>query len=109
MKKFTFTLEENIYNMLEAYAKANNLKIKDAVNGIILFMIPVLNEMIGKENGNLFKYQKLSNPKKVRVEINEKLKRELDLFHLKLDSYSIATILRKMVELYFLFYFIEIL
>jgi hypothetical protein len=103
--EFHFLLNEEQYHKLLKLSKSLNKNLSTTV--VVIFdnlnSFVEKNHLTAKEKGS--KYSPLSNPKEKRFHIHcylpEHLYRRLKLLHHDLNTYSLAQIIRKMIE-YFL-------
>ena len=101
MKEFDFVINQVLFNKIENIKKRNNKNFSVIVREIILSMVPVLRKKQLYEKRREKDYKFINASEKIRVFLPEEIYNELKLVHDQLNSFSIATLIRELLEIYF--------
>ncbi|HOJ63342.1 MAG TPA: hypothetical protein PLE45_02870 [Spirochaetota bacterium] len=102
MKEFDFVINQVLFNKIENLKKINNRNFSVIVREIILLMMPVLRKKHLYEKRRKKDYKFINGTEKIRVFLPEEIYNELKLVHDQLNSFSIATLIRELLEIYFI-------
>jgi len=100
-KEFNFVINKDLNDKLKNYCKQKNIPCSKAVNKIIKIMLPLIKKhhFFSKENN--CKYKIIFAVKKIHSYIDKKIYRELKLVHSNLNFYSIAILVRYLLNKFF--------
>ena len=101
MKEFDFVLNQSLFDKIKNLKDKENKDLSAIVREIILLMIPVLRKKHLSEKRRDKDYKFINATEKIRVFLPEEIYNELKLVHDQLNSFSIATLIRELIELYF--------
>jgi len=101
MKEFDFVLNKSLFDKIKDLKDKKNKDLSVIVREIILFMIPVLRKKHLYEKRREKDYKFINATEKIRVLLPEEIYNELKLVHDQLNSFSIATLIRELLEVYF--------
>ncbi len=101
IREFNFMIGKDLQDKIEDYCKIKNINRNKCLTIIFTIMIPLLKKehFTGEERGN--KYQVFTAVKRIHLYLDEKLYRELKLIHSNLDFFSMAAIVRFLMEEFF--------
>ncbi len=101
IREFNFMIGKELQDKIENYCKIKNISRNKCLTIIFTIMIPLLKKehFTGEERGN--KYQVFTAVKRIHLYLDEKLYRELKLIHSNLDFFSMASIVRFLMEEFF--------
>ncbi len=101
IREFNFMIGKELNDKIENYCKIKNLSQNRCLTIIFNMMIPLLKKehFTGEERGN--KYQVFTAVKRIHLYLDEKLYREVKLLHSNLDFFSMASIVRFLIEEFF--------
>ena len=102
MKEFDFVLNKSLFDKIKYLKEKKNKDLSVIVRQIILLMIPVLREKHLYEKRRDKDYKFINATEKIRVFLPEEIYNELKLVHDQLNSFSIATLIRELLEIYFI-------
>ena len=102
MKEFDFVLNKSLFERIKYLKEKENKNLSLIVREIILLMIPVLREKHIYEKRRKKDYKFINATEKIRVFLPEEVYNELKLVHDQLNSFSIATLIRELLEIYFI-------
>ncbi|HOJ63699.1 MAG TPA: hypothetical protein PLE45_04690 [Spirochaetota bacterium] len=101
MKKFEFVLNKSLFERIEYLKEKKTKNLSVIVREIILLIIPVLRIKHIYEDRRYKDYKFINATEKIRVFLPEEIYNELKLVHDQLNSFSIATLIRELLEIYF--------
>ena len=101
MKEFDFVINQALFNKIENLKEKNNKNFSVIVREIILLMLPILRKKHLFEKRRKKDYKFINAIEKIRVFLPEEVYNELKLVHDQLNSFSIATLIRELLEIYF--------
>ncbi|HOL56692.1 MAG TPA: hypothetical protein PLD75_03930 [Spirochaetota bacterium] len=101
MKEFDFVLNKSLFDKIKYLKEKKNKDLSVIVREIILLMIPILRKKHLYEKRRDKDYKFINATEKIRVFLPEELYNELKLVHDQLNSFSIATLIRELLEIYF--------
>ncbi len=101
IREFNFMIGKDLNDKIEDYCKEKNIIRNKCLVIIFNMMIPLLKKehFTGEEKGN--KYQVFTAVKRIHLYIDEKIYRELKLVHSNLNFFSMASIVRFLIEEFF--------
>ncbi len=101
IREFNFMIGKELNDKIEKYCKEKKISRNKCLVIIFTIMIPLLKKehFTGEERGN--KYQVFTAFKRIHLYIDEKIYRELKLVHSNLNFFSIAAIVRFLIEEFF--------
>ena len=102
MKEFDFVLNKSLFDKIKDLKDKKNKDLSVIVREIILLMIPILRKKHLYEKRKEKDYKFINATEKIRVFLPEELYNELKLVHDQLNSFSIATLIRELLEIYFI-------
>ena len=102
MKQFDFVLNQSLFNKIRNLKEKKNKNLSVIVREIILLMMPILRKKHIYEKRREKDYKFINATEKIRVFLPEDLYNELKLVHDQLNSFSIATLIRELLEVYFI-------
>ncbi|HOJ63828.1 MAG TPA: hypothetical protein PLE45_05355 [Spirochaetota bacterium] len=101
MLKFDFVVGDSLFNKIKNMALKRNIKFSTIIREIILKMVPVLEKKHFKEARRKKDYPVVMAAYRVKVFLPEKLYNELKMIHDHLNTFSMATLVREIIEAYF--------
>ncbi len=101
MKEFDFVLNKSLFDKIKNLKDKKNKDLSVIVREIILLMIPILRKKHLYEKRKEKDYKFINATEKIRVFLPEEIYNELKLVHDQLNSFSIATLIRELLEVYF--------
>ncbi len=101
MKEFDFVLNKSLFDKIKYLKEKKNKDLSVIVREIILLMIPILRKKHLYEKRRDKDYKFINATEKIRVFLPEEVYNELKLVHDQLNSFSIATLIRELLEVYF--------
>ena len=101
MKELDFVLNRVLFNKIENLKEKNNKNFSAIVREIILLMIPILRKKHIYEKRRKKDYKFINATEKIRVFLPDEVYNEFKLVHDQLNSFSIATLIRELLEVYF--------
>ncbi|HOJ63246.1 MAG TPA: hypothetical protein PLE45_02390 [Spirochaetota bacterium] len=101
MKKFEFVLGKELLTKIENLAKERNSNISCIIRDIVFKMIPILERKHFKEKRREKDYPIVMAVKRVKIYLPEELYNELKVIHDHLNTFSIATLIREILMVYF--------
>ena len=101
MKEFDFVLNKSLFDKIKYLKEKKNKDLSAIVREIILSMIPILRKKHLYEKRREKDYKFINASEKIRVFLPEEVYNELKLVHDQLNSFSIATLIRELLEVYF--------
>ena len=101
MKEFDFVLNKSLFDKIKYLKEKKNKDLSVIVREIILLMIPVLRKKHLYEKRREKDYKFINATEKIRVFLPDEVYNELKLVHDQLNSFSIATLIRELLEVYF--------
>ncbi len=101
IREFNFMIGKELQDKIEDYCKTKNISRNKCLTIILNMMIPLLKKehFTGEERGN--KYEIITAVKRIHLYLDEKLYREVKLIHSNLDFFSMAGIVRFLIEDFF--------
>ncbi len=101
IREFNFMIGKELQDKIKNYCETKNISRNRCLTIIFAMMIHLLKKehFTGEERGN--KYQVFTAVKKIHLYLDEKLYRELKLMHSNLDFFSMASIVRFLIEEFF--------
>ncbi len=101
IREFNFMIGKELQDKIEDYCKIKNISQNKCLTIILNMMLPLLKKehLTSEERGN--KYQVFTAVKRIHLYLDEKLYRELKLIHSNLDFFSMASIVRFLMEEFF--------
>ncbi|HOJ63067.1 MAG TPA: hypothetical protein PLE45_01490 [Spirochaetota bacterium] len=102
MKEFDFVLNKSLFDKIKYLKEKKNKDLSVIVREIILLMIPILRKKHLYEKRKEKDYKFINATEKIRVFLPEEVYNELKLVHDQLNSFSIATLIRELLEVYFI-------
>ncbi|HOJ62994.1 MAG TPA: hypothetical protein PLE45_01120 [Spirochaetota bacterium] len=100
-KEFNFMIDNKLEKNILSYCKKRKISYNRAINEIIELMLPVIKEIHYFSEENDCKYQRIDAVKKIHLYMPKEIYRELKLVHSNLNFYSIAILVRFMLDIYF--------
>ncbi|HOJ64350.1 MAG TPA: hypothetical protein PLE45_08010 [Spirochaetota bacterium] len=101
MIKFDFVIGDFLFDKIKNLAEIKNIKISTLVRDIILKMIPLLEKKHFKEARRKKDYPIVMATHRIKVFLPERLYNELKVIHDHLNTFSMATLIREIMEAYF--------
>ncbi len=101
IREFNFMIGQELQEKIKNYCETKKISYNKCLTIIFTIMIPLLKKehFTGEERGN--KYQVFTAFKRIHLYLDEKLYRELKLIHSNLDFFSMAAIVRFLIEKFF--------
>ena len=100
MIKFDFVINQQMYEKLEDLAKNEAKKVCDIVYKIIIFMLPVLQMKHLTDQRRNNEYPIVDGKIRIRVSIPEIVYNQLKMIHDHLNTFSIAVLVRELLNEY---------
>jgi len=101
MKEFDFVLNQSLFDKIKNLKDKKNKDLSVLVREIILLMIPILRKKHIYEKRREKDYKFINATHRIRIYIPEEVYNELKLVHDHINSFSIAILIRELLELYF--------
>ena len=102
MKEFHFVINPNMHNKIKNYCKTKKISQNKSIREIITTMIPFIRNLHFFEKEDNCKYRIIGGKKNIHLYFDDELYRELKLIHSNLNYYSIAILVRDMIENFFI-------
>ncbi|HOJ63589.1 MAG TPA: hypothetical protein PLE45_04110 [Spirochaetota bacterium] len=102
MKKFDFVLNKNLLDNIKNLAKKKSISLSALMREIFEKIIPILEKKHLKEKRREKDYPIVCATHRVRVYLTKKLYNQLKLIHSHLNTFSMAVLVREILEEYFL-------
>ncbi len=101
IREFNFMIGQKLQEKIKNYCETKNISCNKCLIIIFNMMIPLFKKehFTGEERGN--KYQVFTAVKRIHLYLDEKIYRELKLIHSNLDFFSMAAIVRFLIEEFF--------
>ena len=101
IREFNFVIGQELHDKIKDYSEKRNISYNNAVIIIFNIMIPLLKKehFTGVERKN--KYQRITAVKRVHLYLDIKIHREIKLIHSNLDFFSMAILVRFLIEEFF--------
>ncbi|HPP04593.1 MAG TPA: hypothetical protein PK351_07175 [Spirochaetota bacterium] len=101
MKEFDFVLNQNLFEKINNLKDKKDKDLSTLIREIIIFMLPVLKRKHLFEKRRDKDYRFIGATQRIRIYIPEEVYNELKLVHDHINSFSIAILIRELLELYF--------
>ncbi|HOJ63768.1 MAG TPA: hypothetical protein PLE45_05050 [Spirochaetota bacterium] len=101
MKEYEFVIGKNLFEKIKSLKDKRGESISTIIRNIILKVIPVLEKKHLKEERRKKDYPLVMATNKIKVFLPEKVYNELKVIHDHLNTFSIATLVREILEVYF--------
>ena len=101
MKEFDFVLNQNLFEKINILRNEKDKDLSTLIREIIIFMLPVLKRKHLFEKRRDKDYRFINATHRIRIYIPEEVYNELKLVHDHINSFSIAILIRELLELYF--------
>ncbi len=101
MKEFDFVLNQSLFDKIKNLKDKKNKDLSVLVREIILLMIPILRKKHIYEKRREKDYKFINATHRIRIYIPEEVYNELKLVHDHINSFSIAILIRELLEIYF--------
>ena len=101
MKKFDFVLNKNLLDNIKNLAKKKSISLSALMREIFEKIIPILEKKHLKEKRREKEYPIVCATNRVRVYLSKKLYNQLKLIHSHLNTFSMAVLVREILEEYF--------
>ena len=100
-KEFNFMIGGELNKKIETYSNKKGIDYNDVIIIIFNLMIPLLKKehFTGVERKN--KYERITAVKRVHLYLEEEIYREIKLIHSNLDFFSMAIVVRFLIEEFF--------
>ena len=100
-KEFNFMIGQELNKKIESYSNKKGIAYNDVIIVIFNIMLPLLKEehFTGVERRN--KYERITAIKRVHLYLEEDIYREIKLIHSNLDFFSMAILVRFLIEEFF--------
>ena len=101
IREFNFVIGQELHDKIKDYSDKKNITYNNVIIIIFNIMIPLLKKehFTGEERNN--KYQRITAVKRIHLYLDEKLHREIKLIHSNLDFFSMAILVRFLIEEFF--------
>ncbi len=101
MKEFDFVLNQNLFEKINNLKDKKDKDLSTLIREIIIFMLPILKRKHLFEKRRNKDYKFINATYRIRIYIPEEVYNELKLVHDHINSFSIAILIRELLELYF--------
>ncbi len=101
MKEFDFVLNQDLFEKINNLKNKKDKDFSTLIREIIIFMLPVLKRKHLFEKRRDKDYRFINATHRIRIYIPEEVYNELKLVHDHINSFSIAILIRELLELYF--------
>ncbi len=101
MKEFDFVLNQDLFEKINNLKNKKDKDFSTLIREIIIFMLPVLKRKHLFEKRRDKDYRFIDATQRIRIYIPEEVYNELKLVHDHINSFSIAILIRELLELYF--------
>ena len=101
MKEFDFVLNQNLFEKINNLKDKKDKDLSTLIREIIIFMLPVLKRKHLFEKRRDKDYKFINAIRRIRIYIPEEVYNELKLVHDHINSFSIAILIRELLEIYF--------
>ncbi len=101
MKEFDFVLNQNLFEKINNLKDKKDKDLSTLIREIIIFMLPVLKRKHLFEKRRDKDYRFIGATHRIRIYIPEEVYNELKLVHDHINTFSIAILIRELLELYF--------
>ncbi|HOL56046.1 MAG TPA: hypothetical protein PLD75_00655 [Spirochaetota bacterium] len=101
MQEFDFVVNEDLFKKIKNLKEKRGGYLSLIVRDIILLMLPVLKKKHLFEKRRDKDYRFINATHRIRIYIPEEVYNELKLVHDHINSFSIAILIRELLELYF--------
>ncbi len=102
MEKYDFVINKTLLEKIKNLAKKRSLSLSCLIREILEKVIPILDKKHLKEKRREKEYPIVCATHRVRVYISKKLYNQLKLIHSHLNTFSMAVLVREILEEYFL-------
>ena len=101
IREFNFMIGQELHNKIKDYSDRKNITYNNAIIIIFNMMLPLLKKehFTGVERKN--KYERITAVKRVHLYLDIKIHREIRLIHSNLDFFSMAILVRFLIEEFF--------
>jgi len=104
IREFNFMIGQELHIKIENYRNENNISYNKAIFIIFNMMIPLLKKEHFTGNEKNSKYQLIKAVKRVHLYLEDEIYREIKLIHSNLNFYSMAILVRFLIEEFFKIY-----
>ena len=101
MKEFDFVLNQNLFEKINNLKDKKDKDLSTLIREIIIFMLPILKRKHLFEKRRNKDYKFINATYRIRIYIPEEVYNELKLVHDHINSFSIAILIRELLEIYF--------
>ncbi len=101
MKEFDFVLNQDLFEKINNLKDKKDKDLSTLIREIIIFMLPVLKRKHLFEKRRDKDYKFINATRRIRIYIPEEVYNELKLVHDHINSFSIAILIRELLEIYF--------
>ncbi|HOL57725.1 MAG TPA: hypothetical protein PLD75_09230, partial [Spirochaetota bacterium] len=101
MLQFDFVINDSLFSKIKILTEKNNKGVSEIIREIINIMLPFLKKKHLTEERRKRDYPCVNATKRVRVFLEERVYNELKQIHDTLNTFSIAVLIREILELYF--------
>ncbi len=101
MKEFHFVVNLKMHTKIKNYCENKKISLNQGIKHIVTTMIPFIRNRHFFEKEDNCKYRRIKAAKNIHLYIDDNLYRELKLIHSNLNYYSIAILVRDMIENFF--------
>ena len=101
MQEFDFVVNEDLFKKIKNLKEKRGGYLSLIVRDIILLMLPVLKKKHLFEKRRDKDYRFINATHRIRIYIPEEIYNELKLVHDQLNSFSMAILVRELLEVYF--------
>ncbi|HOJ63218.1 MAG TPA: hypothetical protein PLE45_02245 [Spirochaetota bacterium] len=101
MKEFDFMLNKDLFDKIKTLKEKTDKDLSTLIREIIILMLPVLRKKHIYEKRREKDYKFINANQKIRIYLPIEVYNELKLVHDQLNSFSIATLIRELLEIYF--------
>ncbi|HOL57564.1 MAG TPA: hypothetical protein PK351_09545 [Spirochaetota bacterium] len=101
MLDFDFVINKDLFEKIKSLKEKTNIGLSKLIREIIIFMIPFLRKKHLFEKRREKDYKIINATHKIRVYLPKEVYNELKMVHDQINSFSIATLVRELLETYF--------
>ncbi|HOJ64218.1 MAG TPA: hypothetical protein PLE45_07330 [Spirochaetota bacterium] len=101
MKEFDFVINEELFKKIDNLKEKKGKYFSVIVRDIILLTLPLLKKKLLFEKRRDKDYRFIKASHRIRLYIPEQVYNELKLVHDQINSFSIAILIRELLEVYF--------
>jgi len=99
---YNFVINNEINEKIKNHCRHYKISKNILINNIINLIMPVLDYYYYiYEDGNKFKYKKISATNKIRINININTYNKLKHIHNNMNTFSTAILIREMIKIFF--------